>query len=48
MLQLMEEIKDKVGREEDTEDYEALERIIQSENFNNLMEVSTAIIVGYL
>ena len=30
MLQLIEEIRVKVGREEDAEDYEALERIVQS------------------
>lgn len=40
MLQLIEEIRAKVGREEDAEDYEALERIVQSNNFSNLMEVS--------
>ena len=48
MLQLMEEIKDKVGREEDAEDYKALERIIKSPNFNNLMEVNIAIIFSNL
>ena len=40
MLQLIQEIKNKVGREEDAEDYEALEKIIRSANFKNLMEVS--------
>lgn len=39
MLQLIQGIKAKVGKEEDAEDYEALERIIQSSNFSNLMEV---------
>lgn len=38
--QLIEKIKAKVGKREDAEDYEALERIIQSNNFKNLMEVS--------
>ena len=42
MLQLIEEIRAKVGREEDAEDYEALERIVQSNNFSNLMEVSSS------
>lgn len=40
MLQLIQEIKAKVGKEEDGEDYEALERVVQSNNFNSLMEVS--------
>ena len=43
MLQLIQEIRAKVGREEDAEDYEALERIVQSNNFSNLMEVSCSI-----
>ena len=43
MLQLIQEVKAKVGKEEDGEDYEALERIIQSNNFNNLMKVSVVI-----
>ena len=42
MLQLIEQIRAKVGREEDAEDYEALERIVQSNNFSNLMEVSSS------
>ena len=40
VLQLIQEIKAKVGKEEDGEDYEALERVVQSNNFNSLMEVS--------
>ena len=39
MLQLIQEVQAKVGKEEDGEDYEALERIMQSSNFKNLMEV---------
>lgn len=39
ILQLIHEVKSKVGKEEDSEDYEALERIIRSNNFKNLMEV---------
>ena len=44
MLQLIHEVKAKVGKEEDAEDYEALERIIQSNNFKNLMEVIPVVI----
>jgi len=40
MLQLIREVSAKVGKEEDAEDYKALERIIQSNNFKNVMEVS--------
>ena len=40
MLQLIQDIKAKVGKEEDSDDYEALERIMRSNNFNNLMKVS--------
>jgi len=40
MLQLIREVSGKVGKEEDAEDYKALERIIQSNNFKNVMEVS--------
>ena len=43
MLQLIQEVKAKVGKEEDGEDYEALERIMRSNNFNNLMKVSVVI-----
>ena len=46
MLKLIQEIKSKVGKEEDAEDYEALERIIQSNNFNNLMEVSDTMVTS--
>ena len=40
MLQLIQEVKVKVGKDEDSEDYEALERILRSHNFSNLMQVS--------
>lgn len=43
MLQLIQEVKAKVGKEEDGEDYEALERIMRSNNFNDLMKVSVVI-----
>jgi len=43
MLQLIREVSAKVGKEEDAEDYKALERIIQSNNFKNVMEVGSCV-----